>query len=204
MQVGAEPAGPAGPQVKKAVGQFPRFEAAQAQAGDVGVREDGFDQVLEVAGFGLRQVAAVGAQVHAGEDRLLDALAGVGGDFLDHGFQGAAAAVAAQAGDDAEGAAVVAAVLDLDEGAGALEAHWTQAFACLRRAGEDACAPVFLRKFKWAGVGRQACEAVGVFELGAPGFEEGGEQLFLVVVGYQGDAGHVRRRPGGRGWRSSR
>ena len=66
-----------------------------------------------------RQIAAIAADVDAGQHDLLDARlhqpAGLGQDLA----HGKAAVVAAAIGDDAEGAAVIAALLDLQEGAGA-------------------------------------------------------------------------------------
>ena len=69
------------------------------------------------------QVAAIGAEIDAGQHQLaaaaFDQGAGLGGDLT----QRHAAVITAAIGDDAEGAAVVAAVLHLDEGAcAALEA----------------------------------------------------------------------------------
>ena len=66
-----------------------------------------------------RQIAAIAADVDAGQHDLPDAClhqpAGLGQDLA----HGKAAVVAAAIGDDAEGAAVIAALLDLQEGAGA-------------------------------------------------------------------------------------
>ena len=60
-----------------------------------------------------RQVGAVGGDVDAGQHDLAIAVAGEPPDLLDHGAHRHRARSAAAIGDDAEGAAVVAAVLHL-------------------------------------------------------------------------------------------
>ena len=64
-----------------------------------------------------RQVGAVAGDVDTGQHDLAAAAGDQRADPADDGFRGDAAVVAAGEGDDAEGAAVVAAILDLDEGA---------------------------------------------------------------------------------------
>src|SRR3989304_5580050 len=65
------------------------------------------------------QVASVVAQLGAREHDLQHALPLAGQHLPDDVFDGPAALAAAGAGDDAEGAELVAALLDADEGAGA-------------------------------------------------------------------------------------
>src|SRR6185436_15280003 len=64
------------------------------------------------------QVAAIGGKVHPGQHNLRKALLHQTPRFLDHSAHRHAAAVAAAEGDDAKGAAVIAAILHLEEGAG--------------------------------------------------------------------------------------
>lgn len=111
VQVGHE-AG-IGEEVPEAIGQFPGFQGAEAQARHVRLGEDGADQVVQAQS----QVAAPATQVDAREHGLADTRRRGAVDLLDHLRDGAAAFLAPRQGDDAEGAAVAAAVLDLDEGA---------------------------------------------------------------------------------------
>ena len=80
------------------------------------VAEDGADQLAEARP--ARQVGAVGGDVDAGQDDFAIAVRDELADLLDDRAHRHRARIAAAIGDDAEGAAVVAAVLHLDEGPG--------------------------------------------------------------------------------------
>ena len=90
-----------------------------------GFSEDRGDEVLETAG--RLQVASPAAEIDAGENEFNPAAGAVLADLIDKaadvveaGGERDAAAVSAGSGDDAEGAAIGAAVLDLEVGAGLL------------------------------------------------------------------------------------
>ena len=117
MQMGAETPRPALPEVEEAFGQLPGFQTAEAQAGDVGVGEDGRGQLLEIGALAPGEIPAESTEVDTGEHGFAVAVADQCLDFLHYIGSGAAAAVAAQGGNDAERAAVLATVLDFDEGA---------------------------------------------------------------------------------------
>ena len=68
---------------------------------------------------GAGKVGAVGGDVDAGQHDFAIAVVDEAADLIDDGGQRHRARIAAAVRDDAEGAAVVAAVLHLDEGAGA-------------------------------------------------------------------------------------
>ena len=82
--------------------------------------EDAAHEVSETGCAG--QIRAPGGEVDAGEDNLVEALVAEAFDLVDHDTGGDGAGIATTEGDDAEGAAVVAAVLDLDIGAVAAKA----------------------------------------------------------------------------------
>ena len=58
VQMWTQASGPAPPQVKEAFGQLPRFQTAEAEAGDVGFGEEGGGQFLEIGPLGTRKVPA--------------------------------------------------------------------------------------------------------------------------------------------------
>ncbi len=92
-----------------------RLDRAYAKPGDIGFVEDVSEKLLEFdAG---REIAAVGAEVDAAEDDFFVAGVGEMTDFLDDFVGREAAAFAADEGDDAVGAAAVAAVLNFQRGA---------------------------------------------------------------------------------------
>ena len=153
VQVRAQPFRPTLPQVKEAVGQLPWLEAAEAEAGNVGIGEDGGSQLFEIGTGAAGQIPSVGAEVDAGKNGFAVAVFHKLLNFAHDICGRTAAAVAAQCGYDAECAAVLAAVLDLDKG------------ACT--------ASIFA-----SGCGREGCsvrlnagEIVGIGELRAPGFQ---------------------------------
>ena len=87
-------------------------------AGGAAVRDmaqDALDQRAEIGRAG--QVGAVAGDVDAGQDDLVMTLVDEARDPVDHRARGDRAAVAAAVGDDAKGAAMIAAVLHFDEGA---------------------------------------------------------------------------------------
>ena len=95
-----------------------RIDGGEAQALELRhMAEDGAHQPAELRA--ARQVGAPGGDVDAGQHHLGIAVLGQPAHLLDHGAGRHRARIAAAIGDDAEGAAVVAAVLHLDEGAGA-------------------------------------------------------------------------------------
>lgn len=106
------------PEGKEGIGEIPRFEGREAQARDGGGVEDGSDQGFEIGG-GVFPIASVGAEVDACQDDLLVADGDQATDLIEDIGEGSAFFRAASDLGDAEGTAVVAAVLDLDEGAGA-------------------------------------------------------------------------------------
>ncbi len=115
MEVAAEAR--VGPEGQQGLIHIPWLHRGEAQAGEVGPGQNGRDEARQPV---LQpQVAAVGADVDAGQDGLLIPLRDPRGDLRDHLFRGAAAHRAAQDVDDAIGTGVLAAVLDFDEGAGA-------------------------------------------------------------------------------------
>jgi len=181
MQMGAETSRPALPKVEEAVGQLPWFQTAEAQAGDVGVGEDGRGQLLEIGPLAPGKVPAKGTEMDTGEHGFAVAVPDECLDFLHYIGSGAAAAVAAQGGDDAECTAVLAAVLDFDEGA---------------------CASAVLirgRGVEGGTVRLNAGEIFGIGKLCAPGLEERMQHLLGLVVGDQLDAGESGALPGSEG-----
>ena len=93
--------------------QVPGLERTQAQARDAGALQHLRDQFVQRAAG----IAAVAAQVHPGQHRLVDPVRMQGVDLVDDLGDRAAALLAARQGHHAIGAAVAAAVLHLDEGA---------------------------------------------------------------------------------------
>ena len=186
VQMGAEPTGPALPEVKEAVGQFPGLETAEAQAGDVGMGEDGCGQLLEIGAPAPLQVPAVCSEVDTREDGFAEAALHKGLHFLDHVGGRTAAAVAAQGSDDTECATVLAAVLDLDECA-------------------SAAALLFGGRGRERGAVRlNADQILGIGELCAPWLKERVQHFLGMVVCHKFDAGKGGALLGGQGWRSSR
>ena len=181
VQVRAQAIGPALPQVEEAVGQLPGFEAAEPQAGDVGLGENSGRQLLEVGAAGARQVPAVGAEMDSSQDCFAVAARDQGLDLL-HDISGCpAAALSAQSGNDAEGAPVLAAVLHLDKGARA-------AAVFVRRGGREGSA-----------VGLKAYQVFRIGELCAPGLKQRMQHLLGLVIGHELDAwklGGLFRRQG--------
>jgi hypothetical protein len=96
-----------------------RVDRRQAQARQVGDQlEDAAHQLAQ--GRLAGQVRAPGGDVDAGQHHLVIALGRQAADLLDHLAGRGRARVSPAIGDDAEGAAVIAAVLDLDIGPGAV------------------------------------------------------------------------------------
>ena len=183
MQVGAETIRPRLPEIEEAVGQLPRLQAAQTQAGDVRLGQERGGQLLQVGGEAAGQVPPVGAQMDAGEHGFLVACVGQPLHFGHNFAQSAAAAFPPQGGDNAESAFVVAAVLHLYKSPGAAEAVRSVFGGGKRRA-----------------VGLDAGHIFGIVQLRAPRLQQGVEQLLLPVVGHQrhaGQAGRVLRLQGG-------
>src|SRR5579872_3784319 len=85
------------------------LDGAEPQARQGGARENGVHQILE-ARSGV-EVASPAGEVDAGEHELLAATDHKTLHALEADFEGDGAAVAARCGNDAEGAAVPAAVL---------------------------------------------------------------------------------------------
>src|SRR5229473_4390601 len=95
-----------------------RFDGADAETFDGCFVENAAEEVFEFDAGG--KIAAVGAEVDAAEDdfavsRFAEAL-----DFLNDCIGRQAAAIAADEGDHAVGATGIAAVLDLERGAGVI------------------------------------------------------------------------------------
>ena len=103
-------------EIDEVLGDVERFDGADAEALDGGFAEDAAEQVFEFdAG---RKIPAVGAEVDPAENDFAVTRFAELPDFLDDGTGGQAAALATDEGDDAVGAAGVAAILDLEGGAG--------------------------------------------------------------------------------------
>src|SRR5216684_6124562 len=105
------------------------LDGADAEAFDGGFVEDAAEEVFEFDAGG--EVAAVGAEVDAAENDFAVARIGEALDFVDDRVGREAAALAADEGDHAVGAAGVAAVLDFESGAGVI------AFSAEDRSGEE-------------------------------------------------------------------
>ena len=117
-------------QAEEFIAQVPRLHRAQTQPGDVRLRQHGGNEFMQAAA-GVRAVAA---HVHAGQHGLLYALRMQAVDLVNDIGHRAAVFLAARDSDDAEGAAVAAAVLHLDEGAVAAAGE-EGGFGRLRRHG---------------------------------------------------------------------
>ena len=117
MQMRAEDGG-GGEKIKESVGDFRRFDGAETQAFDPRFGQQSLQQGGQVRGRG--EVAAVTANVDAGEDNFGIAGSDKVAHLLQHLLGRHRAAAAAGVGDDAVGTEGVAAVLDLDEGTAAL------------------------------------------------------------------------------------
>ena len=90
-------------------------DRAEPEARQVGhVRQQAADHLAGARS--ARQVRAVGCHVHARQHDFLHAVIDQGAHLLDDGADRNAARIAAPEGDDAKGAAVIATILDLDEG----------------------------------------------------------------------------------------
>jgi len=87
-----------------------RLDGTEAKAGDIGFGKDLFEKVEEVVA--RREIAAPCAEVNTGQDDFLVAGIGKVANLVDDGSGGYAAAFAANERDDAEGTAVVAAILN--------------------------------------------------------------------------------------------
>src|SRR3989337_256018 len=106
------------PEVQQCRRYVVRLERGEADAREAGAVPQRFQHAPRAALFPA-PVAPVVAQLGAGEHDLQHALALAGQHLPDDILHGPAALPAAGAGDDAEGAELVAALLDADEGAGA-------------------------------------------------------------------------------------
>ena len=111
MQVRHEPG--AGEQVDKHSGNIPGLQRAEPQAGDGGLVQHFLDERAEVGAV----VAAIPAQMYAGQHGFLNAFSVQSIDFIDDVGRVPAALFPTGHGYDAIGAAVAATVLHLDEGA---------------------------------------------------------------------------------------
>jgi len=97
------------------LGDILGLDGADAEAFDGGFFQDAAEEVEELYAGG--EVAAVGAEVDAAEDDFAEAGIAEAPDFLKNGLGREAAAFSADEGDDAVGAARIAAILDLQGGA---------------------------------------------------------------------------------------
>src|SRR6266403_4534576 len=95
-------------------GDIERLDGADAEALDGSLGEDAADEI-EKFGAG-REVAAVGAQVDTAEDDFAETASGEALDLLENGFDGEAAALAANERNHAVRTAAVAAVLNFERG----------------------------------------------------------------------------------------
>ncbi len=95
-----------------------RLNGTDAEAFDGGLAEYTVEEVFKFDARG--QIAAVGAEVDATENDFAVAGSAELPDFLDDGIGWEAAALAANEGDNAVGAAGVTAVLDFESGAGVM------------------------------------------------------------------------------------
>jgi len=107
-----------GEEFDKVLGNVERLDGADAEAFDSGFVEDAAEEILEFDAGG--KVATVGAEVNSAENDFAVARFGEALDFVDDCVRGKAAASPANEGDDAVGAAGVAAVLDFEGGAGVI------------------------------------------------------------------------------------
>src|SRR6266851_4780415 len=96
------------------LGNVEGLDGADAEAFDGGFVEDAAEEVFEFDAGG--KIAAVGAEVDAAEDDFAVTRSAELPDFLDDGIGWEAAALAANEGDNAIGAARVTAVLDFESG----------------------------------------------------------------------------------------
>ena len=91
------------------------FDGADAKAFDGGFAEDAAEEIEKFDA--RREIAAISAEIDAAEDNFAEAGIGKALEFGEDGLRGQAAGLAADKGDDAEGTAGVAAVLDFQRGA---------------------------------------------------------------------------------------
>ncbi len=101
------------PEIVVDLGRVNRGEAQARQ-----VRQGGKQAAHELAEFRLAgEIRAVGGEIDAGENDFLVAVGEEGADLRGDGTHRDRAGWAAPVGDDAEGAAMIAALLDFDKGA---------------------------------------------------------------------------------------
>lgn len=93
-----------------------RLDGAEAQAREAGLAEDGGDEIDEVQR--RRQIASPSAKIYSREDEFLTARRRESADIVKAGFERDGAAGTACGRDYAEGAAMIAAVLDFEVRAG--------------------------------------------------------------------------------------
>ena len=101
--------------IDQVLGDVEGLDGADAEALDSGFIENAIKERFEFDARG--KIAAVGAEVNAAENDFAEAGFGEAANFLDDGVGRETAAFSADEGDDAVGAAGVAAVLDFEGGA---------------------------------------------------------------------------------------
>lgn len=109
-------AGRGGHELEQGGGKVHRFDAGQADEGDGSFLQQAAEEVGELAAGA--PLAAPAAKVDTGENDFGIAGGGEALGFGDNPIRGSGAGLSADARDDAKGAAIVAAVLDLEVGAG--------------------------------------------------------------------------------------
>ena len=102
-------------QLQQVVGEIHRLDRAEPQALDIGLAQDRPDQIGEAHGPGSA-LASPASEIDAGENDLAIAAAELA-NLLEHLSERRALTASTDGGNDAERAAVVAAVLDLQIGA---------------------------------------------------------------------------------------
>jgi hypothetical protein len=109
VKVPAQPVG--GEEIEQPVVELPGCDGSEPEAGDGSPCQDGLHQLEETA----RRIA-VGRDLDPGDHDLVEATLAQSLDFTDDVVQRSTALAPAGVGDDAERAAHIAAVLDLDQG----------------------------------------------------------------------------------------
>jgi len=97
-------------------GDVERFDRAEAEALDRSLVKDLAEEIEKIVA--RREIASPGAEIDAAKDDFLVAGGGKIANFVEDFFGREAAAFSAHEGDDAEGAAIVATVLDFECGSG--------------------------------------------------------------------------------------
>src|SRR5882762_8115184 len=105
-----------GEEIDEVLGDVEGFDGADAEALDGSFVKDAAEEIFEFDAGG--KIAAVSAEVDTAEDDFAIARFGEALDFLDNCVGGQAAASPANKRDDAVGTPGIAAVLDLERGAG--------------------------------------------------------------------------------------